>query len=113
MPATSAGMTVEMRSQLCESLEGDHAGRRLYQREMGEGLREVPQVSPRLRVVFFGIEAEGRGDPQQPLHQVAGALHLSHDRQRRYEPERADHERSFVAGEPVVGLLRTVTPYET
>src|SRR5215831_11692011 len=96
-------------SQLRASLEDDHTSHRLYQREMGERLREVPEVPRRLRVVFFGIEAERRGDPQQPLHQVAGPLYLSDDRKGRHEPERADHERSFVAGKSVVGLGGTVT----
>src|SRR5260370_35124284 len=88
------------KSQLCASLDGDHAGRRLYQREMGEGLREVSEVSPCLRVVFFRIEAEGRGDPQQPFHQVAGAWHLSHDRKRRHKPTRTIPERPLVLTYP-------------
>src|SRR5262249_25347786 len=79
---------------------------------MGERLREVPQMPPCRRVVFLGIEAERRGDPQQPFHQVMGSLHLSHNHERRQEPERADHERSLLAGESVVGLVGAVTEDE-
>ncbi|MGA8698703.1 MAG: hypothetical protein WB689_33690, partial [Xanthobacteraceae bacterium] len=56
---------------------------------------EVPQVPPCLWVELLGIETEGRGDPEQPLHQVTGSLQLSHDRERRYKPKRADQERSL------------------
>src|SRR6516164_4857014 len=79
---------------------------------MGERLREVSQVPPCLRVILLCIETEGRGDPEQPLQQVAGTLQLSHDRESRYKPERANQERSFLPGEPVVGLVGAVPQYE-
>src|SRR5215472_16108323 len=41
-------------SELPEPLEKDHARRSLDQREMGERLREVPQMPPCRRVVFLG-----------------------------------------------------------
>jgi hypothetical protein len=56
---------------------------------VGECLRKVPQVPPCLWVELLGIEAEGRGDPEQPLHQVTGSLHLSHDR----EPDTSQNEQ--------------------
>ena len=69
-------------------------------------------MPPGIRVELLGIEAEGRGDPEQPLHQIPGSLQLSDDRERRHKPERADQERSLFAGEAVVGLIGAVTQDE-
>ena len=65
----------------------DDPRRRLDQREVGERLREVAEVAGGV-----GVEAERRAHAQELLHQVAGALRLPHDGQRRYEPERADED---------------------
>ena len=75
-------------------------------------MREVSQVPPGIRVELLGIKAEGRGDPEQPLHQVTCSLQLSDDRERRHKPERADQERSLLTGEAVVGLIGAVTQDE-
>ena len=49
---------------------------------MGECLRKIPQVTPYLWIEFLSIKAEGRGDPEQPFHQVTGTLHLSNEPER-------------------------------
>ena len=69
-------------------------------------------MPPCLWVELLGIETEGRGDPEQPLHQVTGSLQLSHDRERRYKPKRADQERSLFSGKAVVGLIGAVAQDE-
>ena len=79
---------------------------------MGEGLREVAEVVPGCRVEFLGVEAERRGDSEQLLHQVACLLSLADDDERGHEPERADQERSLLAGESVIGLLGPVAEDE-
>src|SRR5215831_12976206 len=99
-------------SEVCEQLGDDYVRRGLDQREVGKRLRKVPQVPPCLWVELLGVEAKGRGDPEQPLHQVTGSLHLAHDRKRRHKPKRADQERSLLAGKPVIGLLGAVTQDE-
>jgi len=60
------------------ALEKDHAGRSLDQREVGERLREVPQLAPCLRVVFLGIEAKERGNCSSRFIRSPAPLHLSH-----------------------------------
>ena len=77
---------------------GDDDPRRgLHQRQVRERLREVAEVAAGVGVELLGVEAERRGDPQQPLHQVARPLQLADDRERRDEPERADQERALLA----------------
>ena len=63
-------------------------------------------------VEFLGVEAQRRCHPHESLHEIARALHLADDRQRRHQPERADHERTLLAGEAVVGLIRAVAQDE-
>ena len=79
----------------------------LHQRQVRERLREVAEVPAGRGVELLRVEAERRGDPQQPLHQVAGHLQLADDRKRRHEPEGADQERALLAREAVVGLVRS------
>src|SRR5438876_242681 len=94
------------RLQLRELLGDDDPGRGLDQCEVRERLREVPEMPPGRRVELLRVEAEGRRDAEQPLHQVASPLQLSGDRERGDEPERADEEGPLLAREAVVGLLR-------
>ena len=49
----------------------------LDQGEVREGLREVPEVAAGVDLELLGVQAERRGDAQQPLHQVARPLHLA------------------------------------
>ena len=84
----------------------------LDQREVREGLREVAEVPAGVGVELLGVEAERRGDAQQALHQVAGALLLADDRERGDEPERADEERALLARQAVVGLVGAVAQDE-
>ena len=53
--------------------------RRLDQRQVREGLREVAEVPARVGVELLRIEAERRGHAQEPLHQVTRALQLADD----------------------------------
>ena len=73
---------------------------------------KLPRWRPVVGVELLGVEAERRGDPQQPLHQVARPLQLADDRERRDEPERADQERALLAREAVVGLVGPVAEDE-
>src|SRR4051794_23940710 len=98
-------MAMRSATQLAEPLRQDDPGRGLEQREVGERLGEVAQVPAGGRIELLGVEAERRGDAEQPLHQVACALELPDLRKRRHEPERADDERALLAREAVVGLL--------
>jgi hypothetical protein len=75
-------------------------------------LREVAQVTGRLGLELLCIEPERRGDAEQALHQVTGALLFSDDRQSRNEPERADQECALLAGEAVVGFVGLVAEDE-
>ncbi len=75
----------------------DDPPRGLDQREVREGLGEVAQVPAGARVELLGVEAERRGDPQQPFHQVARALLLADDRQAGDQPEGADQEAALLA----------------
>ena len=85
---------------------------RLDQREVREGLREVAQVPAGAGVELLGVQAQRRGDAEQALHQVAGALVVADDRQRRDEPERADQEAALLARQAVVGLAGPVAQHE-
>ena len=93
-------------------LGDDDPRRGLDQREVRERLREVAEVPAGVGVELLGVEPERRGDPQQPLHQVARPLQLADDRERRDEPERADQERALLAREAVVGLVGAVAQHE-
>src|SRR5206468_2583189 len=75
---TSYESISDLRRQLGEH---DPAGG-LHQRQVRERLREVAQMPARLGVELLGVEAERRGDPEQPLHQIARHLQLAHDRKR-------------------------------
>src|SRR5204863_1978122 len=63
-------------------------------------------------VELLRVEAEGRRDQQQPLHQVTRLLQVAGDRQGRNEPERAGEEGAFLTGEAVVCLLGEVPQHE-
>src|SRR3954470_19122923 len=91
-------------SELREALGQDDLGRRLDEGEVRERLREVAQVPAGAGVELLGVEPERRGDAEQALHQVAGALPVADDRERRDEPERADQEAPLLARQAVVRL---------
>src|SRR4051812_16878965 len=84
-------------SELREALGDDDPPRCLDQCEVREGLREVAQMAAGAGVELLCVEAERRRGAEQPLHQVARALVLSDDGQRRHEPERADQEAALLA----------------
>ena len=67
------------------------ARRRLDQGEVRERLREVAEVPAGAGVELLGVEAERRGDAEQALHQVAGALRSP---RRSRAPTRARTSRS-------------------
>ena len=73
---------------------------------------KLPRWRPVLGVELLGVEPQRRGDPQQPLHQVARALLLADDRERGHEPERADQEAALLARQAVVGLAGPVAQHE-
>ena len=79
---------------------------------MRECLRHVAEEPGRVDVELLRVEPERGRDLEQPLHQVAGALHLADDRQRRDQPERADQERALLAGHSVIGLVGLVAQDE-
>src|SRR5256885_11469990 len=101
---TSYESISELRRQLGEH---DPPGS-LHQRQVRERLREVAQVAAGLGVELLGVEAERRGDSEQPLHQIARHLQLADDCQRGDEPEGTDQERPLLAREAVVGLVGLV-----
>src|SRR5688572_4133478 len=90
--------------ELLHTLGDDDPGCRLDQCEVRERLREVAEVVTGVHVELLGEEPVRGGDPKQAFHQVTGKLLLADDRQRGHQPERADQERSFLAGQAVVGL---------
>src|SRR5437764_15486956 len=57
--------------ELREPLGEDESRGRLDEREVREGLREVPEVAARGGVELLGVQPERRGLAQQPLHEVA------------------------------------------
>src|SRR3954453_13893492 len=95
-----------------QPLGDDDPGSRLDQGEVRERLREVAEVAAGVSVELLRVEPERRGDPEQALHQVAGALLLADDRQRRDQPEGADQEAALLAREPVVRLAGPIAQYE-
>ncbi len=97
---------------LRNALGEDDARRGLDQREVRERLGEVAEVPAGGGVELLGVQPQRRGDAQQPFHQVAGALLLADDRQRRDEPEGADQEAALLAGHAVVGLVGAVAQHE-
>ena len=73
---------------------------------------KLPRCLPVLRVELLGVQAQRRGDAEQALHQIAGALAVADDRERRHEPERADQEAALLARQAVVGLVGAVAQDE-
>ena len=59
-------------SSSSRSREDDPAGG-LDQREVGERLREVAEVTGALGLELLGVQTERGCDPQEALHHVAGA----------------------------------------
>ena len=57
------------------------------QRKVGEGLREVPQVTAGMRVDLLGIQEQRTGLGEQLLAQRPGAGHLPDLGQRGDQPE--------------------------
>src|SRR3954452_14138098 len=98
--------------ELGHGLGDDDGARGLDQGQVGEGLGKIPQEAAGSGIELLGIETEGGGDAKQPLHQVAGALHLADDRQGGDEPERADQEAALLAGEAIVRLVSPVAQHE-
>ena len=99
-------------AHLLDAFGQDDAAGRLDQREMGERLRHVAQMLAGLNVELLREQSEWRADTQQPLHQVARLLHLSDDRERGDQPERADQESTFLPRQAVVGLVGAVSKDE-
>jgi hypothetical protein len=93
-------------------LELDHVQHRVDEREVREGLREVAEVLPAVRVDLLAIELQRAGERQQLGTQLARLVDLADLTQGRDQPERADGERALLAVEPVVGLLHLVAQDE-
>src|SRR5580698_7630526 len=68
----------------------DEPAHGIYERQVGEGLREVPQMFPGLSVDLLGVELEGPGEVQELLAELARPLVLADHAERGDEPERAD-----------------------
>src|SRR5207248_5368500 len=100
------------RQALRRLLSLDNVAHRVDQRQMSERLREVAQVSATARIDLLGIQRQWTRKRQQLFAQLARADMLANLRKRRYEPERTQDERAFVAAEPVVGLLDTVAQHQ-
>ena len=96
------GSASESASRFGEALGDDEPRGGLDEGEVREGLREVAEVAGGLRVVLLREQPERRGRRYDALHEGARRLRLTHDRERRHEPEGADHEAALLAGEPVV-----------
>ena len=75
---------------------------------MRERLGEVAEVTAGAVIDLLGVEAERRGVAEQALAQLPGADQLADLGECRDQPERADQEGAFLAGEAIVGLIHAV-----
>src|SRR5262249_28141926 len=89
---------------LALALRADHVHHRVDERQVGERLREVAQVSARLVVELLRVEPQRAGEAEQTLAEVPRLLQLTDLDERGDEPEGADQERSLLALEAVIGL---------
>ena len=82
---------------------------------MAERLGEVAQQLAGGRVDLLGQQSEVVGVGDELVKQPLGAVDFACLRQRGYEPELADHERPFLAGEAVgvEALLVSVAQHQT
>src|SRR5215470_431521 len=67
------------------------------QGQVGKGLREVPEMTPGMRVDLLGVQEQRAGVGEQFFAQRPGAGYLSNLGQRGDQPERANRERTFLA----------------
>src|SRR5919112_6297735 len=80
----------------------DDGGHGVDQRQMGERLGEVAQVSTAVRIDLFGIQLKGRRIREKLLAQRAGTIEFTDRTQCRDEPKRAYGEGPFLACEAVL-----------
>src|SRR5207253_912245 len=99
-------------AQVLLFLRAEHVYDRVDQRQMGERLREVAQVPAGVRVDLLGVEVQRAGEGQQPLAEPPGPRQLADLDERGHQPERADRERTLLAGQPVVARVGDITQYE-
>src|SRR3954447_15966852 len=78
------------------------------EREMGEGLREVAEVTAGQRVDLLAVQLERAGVREQPLAESPRPAELPDLDEGGDEPERADREAPLLARQTVVGLLGLV-----
>src|ERR1700726_1729813 len=83
----SAAQIAAHRAGYSAFLLGDAVGDGVDQRQVGESLGVVAEVTARGGLELLGIQAEGRGVGEQSLAQVLGFAVLADLRQRRDEPE--------------------------
>ena len=81
------------------------------EREVREGLREVPDLPPGRDVVLLGEEPQVVPEREQPLEELLGLLAAALQHHHLHEPERAGQERPLAGREAVhvrVLLVRAV-----
>ena len=86
----------------------DDVHRRVDQRQVRERLREVAEMPARPRIDLLREQSERTRERQQLLEERARLVQLVDLDQRGHQPEGADRERPFLAGESVVGLVHAV-----
>src|SRR3984885_15901596 len=101
-PLLGAVRKMVLRLRFNEEREGFDEG------QVGECLREIPQVLAGGSVDLLGIKVQWPGQRQQLLGEGARPFDLADHGQRAYEPEGADREGALFTGEPGVRSLDSV-----
>src|SRR5438105_9192471 len=84
-----------------EALPGAEDERGVYEREVGEGLGEVPQEAAGLGVVLLREQPDVVSEVEQPLEELARLLQPALEREGVREPEGARQEDALAARQAI------------
>src|SRR5262245_422924 len=86
--------------------------RRADDRDVGERLREIPELSFRPRVVLLGQEADVVAQREQSLEEPPRVVMAAEEQVDVDEPEAARDERALAGGKAVVGFPAVVAQHQ-
>jgi hypothetical protein len=78
------------------------------QRQMGEGLRKVPEERVRLGIDLLGIQANIVGTGQEPFVELTALSCSAGEQESIHEPEATDQKGTFTPAQAVIGLVGIV-----
>src|SRR5271170_4539477 len=97
---------------LCRTFNRHEVVGRIDQRNVGEGLRKISELTSKNRIVLLGQQANVIAQPEQTLEEIPRLLMAAGQRIIVREPERTRHERSLTRRQSIDPALSRVSEHQ-